>query len=476
MTLAHNHPAQITLRRLQQLIGKAAFRSSSDQHSAMTCAEQLLQYVPAGMKPSKDCKVAGTSSGRSEPKNVPVLTEDDATLLEQAASMLEGLESDERNRGNCSTAEGAGCSAHAVRRLASSLLSYERARGQAKQPVMCETCSDHGMIGGPSFYDPGEGGQPCPDCEERHRNGLAAGDLMAWAEEVGGNRIAENVVEMTRDDLQRLIAERTPRTAPAAVAAPAKYFSYSGECGIETHTTEAEALAACEEMVQACRDEAADGWPDDVDTIIWGIVLGETKERILGQVEDPVAAGFDYLAEYDLVPIALAATPAAEPDIVSIKQVDANNYCQILAALGMEEEGDPVAEVQNLKALAVTSILLDVVPGADGMGHEVYAASVEDVVEKLSDLGSRLEDYQLGIAVAPQALAGHRDAAFEAVRQKFCKLQRYSFFLDDKGNVRRTPDYSGNWVEFEAVHTLFEPAAVEAALAAQAARGSEHAN
>ena len=431
MTLAHNHPAQITLRRLQQLIGKAAFGSSSDQHAALACAEQLLQYVPsdvpAQLKPSKASEVVGTSGSASASKNVPALTEQDTVLLEQAASMLEGLESDERNRGNCSTAEGAGCSAHAVRRLAAGLLSYERAHGQAKQQVTCETCNDHGMIGGPSFYDPREGGQPCPDCEERHRNGLAAGDLIAWAAEVGGNRIAENVVEMTREDLQRLIAERTPQTAPAAVAvlderaAFDEFFRKRNRLHPDTDTT--------------FRSDAAEPW------------------------------------RYWQARAVLAATPAAAPNMVSVKQVDANKYCQILAALGMEEEGDPVAEVQNLQALAVTSILLDVVPGSDGMGHEVYATSVEDVVEKLSDLGSRLEDYQLGIAVAPQALAGHRDVAFEAVRQKFCKLQRYSFFLDDKGNVRRTPDYCGNWVEFEAVHTLFEPAAVEAALAAQAAPG-----
>ncbi len=282
MTLPHNHPAQITLRRLQQLIGKAAFGSSSDQHAVLTCAEQLLQYVPAGIKPSKASEVVGTSPSASAHENVPALTEQDAALLEQAASMLEGLKTDERNRGNCSTAEGAGCSAHAVRRLASSLLSYERDHGQAKRSVICETCNDYGVIGGPSFYDPGEGGQPCPDCEERHRNGLAAGDLMAWASEVGGNRIAENVVEMTRDDLQRLIEER--------------------------------------------------------------------------------------------------------------------------AAL---------------------------------------------------------------------AQAGSQDEAFEAVRQKFCKLQCYSFFLDDKGNVRRTPDYCGNWVEFEAVHTLFEPGSVDAAIAAIAAAKGE---
>jgi len=50
------------------------------------------------------------------------LSEQDAGLLEQAASMLEGLHNDERNRGNCSAAEGAACSAEAVRRLAVQLL------------------------------------------------------------------------------------------------------------------------------------------------------------------------------------------------------------------------------------------------------------------------------------------------------------------------------------------------------------------
>jgi len=28
----------------------------------------------------------------------------------------------------------------------------------------CATCNDNGMIGGPSYYAPDEGGDPCPDC------------------------------------------------------------------------------------------------------------------------------------------------------------------------------------------------------------------------------------------------------------------------------------------------------------------------
>ncbi|HHA2761811.1 TPA: hypothetical protein ACOEQU_000121 [Stenotrophomonas maltophilia] len=46
---------------------------------------------------------------------------------------------------------------------------------------------------------------------------------------------------------------------------------------------------------------------------------------------------------------AMQALAARQPvDEVSVKKEDANNYCLILRALGMEEEGDPVAEVQAL--------------------------------------------------------------------------------------------------------------------------------
>ena len=36
-------------------------------------------------------------------------------------------------------------------------------------------------------------------------------------------------------------------------------------------------------------------------------------------------------------------------DQVLVMREDANNYCRILHILGMEEEGDPVAEVKRLK-------------------------------------------------------------------------------------------------------------------------------
>lgn len=67
-----------------------------------------------------------------------------------------------------------------------------------------------------------------------------------------------------------------------------------------------------------------------------------------------------------------------------------------------------------------------------------------------------------------------RDAAFEAVRNRLCGLQRYSFVLDDDGVVRRAQDRTGSWIEFDDAHALFDPVAVDAAIAAQAAaKGSQ---
>jgi uncharacterized protein CbrC (UPF0167 family) len=51
----------------------------------------------------------------------------------------------------------------------------------------------------------------------------------------------------------------------------------------------------------------------------------------------------------------------------------------------------------------VTKILLEVTPGHDGMGHEVYATCVKDVEAVLTRLGDRIEELASRPA-APAAL------------------------------------------------------------------------
>lgn len=85
--------------------------------------------------------------------------------------------------------------------------------------------------------------------------------------------------------------------------------------------------------------------------------------------------------------------------------------------------------------------------------------------------GSRVDPGGLPIcrdcSAAPQASEAVRDAPFETVRKRLCAIPRYSFYLDDDGVVRHVEGCSGNWIEFDAAHELFDPVAVDAALSAQ---------
>ena len=64
-----------------------------------------------------------------------------------------------------------------------------------------------------------------------------------------------------------------------------------------------------------------------------------------------------------------------------------------------------------------------------------------------------------------------RNEAFEAVRKKLCALPRYSFLIGPHGGVKRYENRSGNWIEFDAAHELFDPVCVDAAIAVQQAKG-----
>lgn len=67
-------------------------------------------------------------------------------------------------------------------------------------------------------------------------------------------------------------------------------------------------------------------------------------------------------------------------------------------------------------------------------------------------------------------MSNERDEAIEAVRRAFCDLQRYSFLKDNDGNVRRTSDKSGNWIDWSQAHDLFDPMVVDALVAKEKAR------
>lgn len=101
------------------------------------------------------------------------------------------------------------------------------------------------------------------------------------------------------------------------------------------------------------------------------------------------------------------------------------------------------------------------------------------VAKRWMELGSKVsavvrQDDTAASSASPatpaSATQADRDAAFEAVRKSLCALPRYSFWIGPRGGVRRIQDRTGNWIDFDAAHELFDPVNIDAAIAEQSQR------
>lgn len=93
------------------------------------------------------------------------------------------------------------------------------------------------------------------------------------------------------------------------------WFSYDPGDGYETHDTEAEARERAEKALQYERDEAGDGWNEEVTQIAWGKVIQRVEEKWRKHKPPPDQidedgydeegnnwSQFDELVEYHLCP------------------------------------------------------------------------------------------------------------------------------------------------------------------------------
>lgn len=84
----------------------------------------------------------------------------------------------------------------------------------------------------------------------------------------------------------------------------------------------------------------------------------------------------------------------------------------------------------------VRSILLSISPWEDGMGYEVYAASVADVEGLLTSMGQELEEWQLGIRRLPTA--AHQEPPQPVERKPMTDEQVYAM-CDRLGLAQLSP-------------------------------------
>jgi hypothetical protein len=80
-----------------------------------------------------------------------------------------------------------------------------------------------------------------------------------------------------------------------------KWFSYDPETGIEFHETEEEAKRLAEECLDEHRNNAVDGWSEDVYQLCWGEIK-ESTDRVSCKPA-PEDSEFDEMWEFELRPL-----------------------------------------------------------------------------------------------------------------------------------------------------------------------------
>ncbi len=117
-----------------------------------------------------------------------------------------------------------------------------------------------------------------------------------------------------RDSRNAEIAELRAELAlrDALAGEPVGCFAYSEVGGYEEFATQEEAIACAKGDIETARGDSCDGWPDSVNSIVWGVVMQRATQTGLREKEDNdnVASYITEVCDYDLLPVLNAAPPA----------------------------------------------------------------------------------------------------------------------------------------------------------------------
>ncbi|MGR4047903.1 hypothetical protein [Kosakonia cowanii] len=128
-------------------------------------------------------------------------------------------------------------------------------------------------------------------------------------------------IEELQAQVKQLAAEN------AALKSGYMFFMYSDDAGFETYKTREEAIKAAQEMIDLCREDAYDGWPEETDNIRWGVVIQQATET---DFKKPAPEnGWEGSSDYKLLP----ETPATDAIIAYLRA----EGVEMLAAIASNE-------------------------------------------------------------------------------------------------------------------------------------------
>jgi len=130
--------------------------------------------------------------------------------------------------------------------------------------------------------------------------------------------------DATIENLQmQLNAEREAKLALAAENAGLKagvgFFSYDSSGCYEEHDTAEKAVAYAEDSISEYRDNAPDGWSDEVGSVVWGVIMQRATMTGLRPVteEDNAPPHIEEFCDYTLLPN--IETPATDAFLAEVR-------------------------------------------------------------------------------------------------------------------------------------------------------------
>nr|WP_314424853.1 hypothetical protein [uncultured Erwinia sp.] len=155
---------------------------------------------------------------------------------------------------------------------------------------------------------------------------------------------AESEVARLNEQVQALAAEN------AALKSSIGFFSYGTDSGYEEHTTADDAIKAADSDIDYYRGDACDGWSDETNRTVWGVVI--QRASMIGlHTETDDSGNKREICDYALLPI--VETPSTDAILREVRADELDAIAAELVALDTVGSTGAIANVIRQKAASI---------------------------------------------------------------------------------------------------------------------------
>lgn len=203
-------------------------------------------------------------------------------------------------------------------------------------------------------------------------------ELIASLESAGELSIKETKVMALAKAYQQLAAENV------ALKAGVTYFAYSPEYGFDYFKDKQSAIDTAQAEIDAYREDADDGWSEDVQRVSWGIVIQQAQGFDAQGLHTSDSQHTYQTCNYRLVDS--VETPATDRIVAGIKadgRAEGINFAasRLAAAFNHGFVDKPMAEVGDVVRMildAKADLANSQIPAEDGLSGEYAEKSLAE--------------------------------------------------------------------------------------------------